>query len=136
MGSEMCIRDSSWSGHKGENQAAYNNHMHTKGGYLLGGNTPAPVWIGEFGDNASALTPHTGTAAPSGWRDYILAWLKDQDVDWCWWALNPRHNKSTVPGNPAVVVHQQDEVETFGLLTPDWSGVGHPAAMTALKAIM
>jgi len=34
------------------------------------------------------------------------------------------------------VVHHQDEVETFGLLTPDWSDVGHPAAMTALKAII
>jgi len=129
------MHDYSWSSHQGENQAAYNNHMRTKGGYLLASNT-APVWIGEFGDDASAVTPHTTTTAPSEWRDYILAWLNDQDVDWCWWALNPSHNKSTVPGNPAKVVHHQDEVETFGLLTPDWSDVGHPAAMTALKAII
>jgi len=50
------MHDYSWSSHQGENQAAYNNHMRTKGGYLLASNT-APVWIGEFGDDASAVTP-------------------------------------------------------------------------------
>jgi hypothetical protein len=26
--------------------------------------------------------------------------------------------------------------ESYGLLTPDWSGVGYPEVMTMLKAIM
>jgi endoglucanase len=128
------MHDYSWSSHQGEDQAAYDNHMRTNGGYLLAnGNNTAPVWIGEFGHVASNLTPQT-----TGWWTHIMTWLKDQDLDWCWWALNPTHGQSTVPGAiPAEAVRaKQGANEPFGLLTQDWSAVGFPAVMGMLKAIM
>jgi endoglucanase len=124
------MHDYSWSGHpEGQTQAAYNAQMNKNGGYLLAGKT-APVWIGEFGYAAGTLTPQTG-----GWWACILAWLKDEDVDWCWWALNPTHGQSSAPGTDHVL-NQQGAAEPFGLLTPDWSGVRYPVAMTMLKAVI
>ena len=123
------MHDYSWSGHKGQDQAAYNNQMHNNGGYLLASKT-APVWIGEFGHVARTLPTQT-----TDWWDYIMAWLKDQDVDWCWWALNPTHGQSSAPGTNQVL-NQQGSAESFGLLKPDWSDVGYPAVMTMLKAIV
>jgi endoglucanase len=123
------MHDYSWSGHQGQDQAAYNNQMHKKGGYLLANRT-APVWIGEFGHVAGTLPPQA-----TEWWDYIMAWLKDQDVDWCWWALNPTHGQSSAPGTNQVL-NQQGSAESFGLLKPDWSDVGYPAVMTMLKAIV
>ena len=64
-----------------------------------------------------------------------MAWLKDDDVDWCWWALNPTHGQSSAPGT-SQVLNQQGAAESFGLLKPDWSDVGYPAVMTMLKAII
>ena len=123
------MHDYSWSGHDGQTQAAYNAQMNKNGGYLLASKT-APVWMGEFGHVAGTLPPQT-----SGWWDYIMAWLKDEDVDWCWWALNPTHGQSSAPGTTQVL-NQQGAAESFGLLKPDWSGVGYPAAMTMLEAII
>jgi endoglucanase len=123
------MHDYAWSGHKGQNQAAYNNQMHKNGGYLLASNT-APVWIGEFGHVAATLPTHV-----TEWWDYIMAWQKDQDADWCWWALNPTHGQSSAPGTDKVL-NQQGAAESYGLLTPNWSGVGYPAVVTMLKAIV
>jgi aryl-phospho-beta-D-glucosidase BglC (GH1 family) len=123
----------------GQDQAAYNNQLHTNGGYLLDTephpvpHKTAPVWISEFGHVASNLTPQT-----TGWWTHIMTWLKDQDVDWCWWALNPTHGQSTIPfADPSKAQRaKQGDNEPFGLLTQDWSAVGFPAVMTMLKAIM
>ena len=125
------MHDYSWSSHDGENQSSYNDHMHKKGGYLLTSNT-APVWVGEFGHVAGTATPQT-----TGWWTFVMAWLKDQDLDWCWWALNPTHGQSTVPGpgGPKPRASQGDG-EPFGLLTTDWTDMGFPAVMGMLKAIM
>ena len=123
------MHDYSWSGHQGQNQAAYNAQMTKNGGYLLADKT-APVWIGEFGHVAGTLPPQT-----AGWWNYIMAWLKAEDLDWCWWALNPTHGQSSSPGT-SQVLNQQGAAESFGLLTPDWSGVGYPAVLTMLKALV
>jgi aryl-phospho-beta-D-glucosidase BglC (GH1 family) len=129
------MHDYSWSSHDGEDQAAYNNHMHTNGGYLLDTDPQkrAPVWIGEFGHVASNLTPQT-----TGWGAHIMTWLKDQDLDWCWWALNPTHGQSTVPfAEPAKAQRaKQGDKEPFGLLNQGWTDVGFPAVMSMLKAVM
>ena len=123
------MHDYSWSGHQGQDQAAYNNQMHKNGGYLLANQT-APVWLGEFGHVAGTLPPQA-----TEWWDYIMAWLKNEDADWCWWALNPTHGQSSTPGT-SQVLNRQGTAEPFGLLTPNWSAVGFPAVVTMLKAII
>jgi endoglucanase len=126
------MHDYSWSGHgPGQTRAAYIAQMTTNGGYLLT-EGKAPVWVGEFGDTASALS------APSGggiWWANVQAWLAEADVDWCWWAINPTHGQSSTPGTNQIQ-NRWGAPEPYGLLTPDWSGVGFPAVMTMLKAIM
>jgi hypothetical protein len=107
---------------------AYMAAMDHNGGYLLHQNI-APVWIGEFG----RVVQPGANAEP--WWDNIQAWLAHNDVDWCWWALNPTHNRSTVPRSKAIA-HGPGAGEPFGLLTPDWTRVGFPGIMANLKAIM
>ena len=116
------MHDYSWSGHPaGQSQAAYFQQMSKNGGYILTEGI-APVWLGEFGDNASALS------APGGggtWWANLQAWLKEYDVDWCWWALNPTHGQSSTPGT-SQIKYQWGDPEPYGLLTPDWADVGYP----------
>jgi hypothetical protein len=40
------------------------------------------------------------------------------------------------PGRAALRLNQQGSAESFGLLTADWSGMGYPALVSMLKAIM
>jgi endoglucanase len=115
-----------------QTQAAFIADVTHMGGYLLANKT-APVWIGEFGRIAAA--PQPGTQGPEPWWSNISAWLARADVDWCWWALNPTHGQASMPG-AGQVAHAFGASEPFGLLTPDWSGVGFPALMVNLKAIM
>jgi endoglucanase len=126
------MHDYSWCNHPaGQSQAAYFQQMTTNGGYLLT-EGKAPVWVGEFGDNASALS------APGGggtWWANIQAWLKEYDVDWCWWALNPTHGQSCTPGT-SHIQNNWGAPEPYGLLTLDWTSVGYPAVSTMLQALM
>jgi endoglucanase len=115
-----------------QTQAAYIAAVTQKGGYILT-NKIAPLWIGEFGRIAAA--PQPGTQGPEPWWSNIQAWLAQADVDWCWWALNPTHGQSSKPGTNQLL-HKADELESFGLLTPNWSGVGFPAIVARLKAII
>ena len=126
------MHDYSWYGHpQGQSQAAYVAQMTTAGGYILSQGI-APVWVGEFGDNTSSLSSPGGGGT---WWANIQAWLKEADVDWCWWALNPTHGQSSSPGTTQILNHWGDP-EPYGLLTPDWQGVGYPVVMTALQALM
>jgi len=126
------MHDYSWYGHpQGQSQAAYVAQMTTAGGYILDQGI-APVWVGEFGDNTSSLSSPGGGGT---WWANIQAWLKEADVDWCWWALNPTHGQSSSPGTTQILNHWGDP-EPYGLLTPDWQGVGYPVVMTALQALM
>ena len=65
--------------------------MHRAGGYLLSERI-APLWIGEFGIGTRSLAGFSGV-----WWNNFEAWLTENDVDWCWWALNPTQPRGTVP---------------------------------------
>jgi endoglucanase len=126
------MHDYSWSGHpQGQSQSEYVAQMNKNGGYILTEGI-APVWVGEFGDTASALSS-PGGGGP--WWANLQAWLKEYDVDWCWWALNPTHGQSSTPGTTHILYHW-GAAEPYGLLTPDWADVGYPAVMSMLQAMM
>jgi len=126
------MHDYSWSNHpNGQSQAAYIQQMTANGGYLLNQGI-APVWVGEFGDNASALSSPGGGGS---WWANIQGWLKEADVDWCWWALNPTHGQSSTPGT-STIQNYWGAPEPYGLLTLDWTSVGYPAVITMLQALM
>ena len=126
------MHDYSWFGHpEGQTQAAYIQQMNSSGGYLLTEGI-APLWVGEFGGTASVLS------APGGggtWWANIQAWLKEYDVDWCWWALNPTHGQSSTPGT-SHIQNSWGAPEPYGLLTLDWTDVAYPAVVSMLQAMM
>ena len=93
--------------------------MNKNGGYILTEEI-APLWLGEFGDTASALSSPGGGGT---WWANIQAWLKEYDVDWCWWALNPTHGQSCTPGT-SQIQYNWGAPEPYGLLTLDWSEWG------------
>jgi endoglucanase len=126
------MHDYSFSGHpQGQSRAAYIAELTKAGGYILREGI-APVWLGEFGGNARQLSSLGGGGA---WWANLQAWVKETDIDWCWWALNPTHGQSSSPGTDKIL-NRWGAPETFGLLTLDWKDVGYPAVMTTLQALM
>lgn len=70
----------------------------------------APVWIGEFGTNS-----------PDDWWDHFLAYIREREVDWSYWAVNGEKSRH--------------EEETYGLLQADWKTVRHAWKLEALQQL-
>jgi len=123
------MHDYSWFHPQGQTEAAYAQAMNTAGGYILTQNI-APLWIGEFGNTVNTL-PSSGS--PSWWAN-IQAWLTAEDVDWCWWALNPTHAKGSNPGTNTVK-YNWGQPEPYGLLSADWTNPTSWAVINMLQAM-
>jgi hypothetical protein len=69
------------------------------------------------------------------WWNNFQAWLTGNDVDWCWWALNPTQPKGTIP---VAGRHRSNwgDPEPWGLLAPDWRGVANPGVLDLLKSMI
>jgi endoglucanase len=124
------MHDYSWFHAQGQSQAAYAEQMNKAGGYVLSEKI-APLWIGEFGDTCSALSNDPGSIS---WWANIQAWLTDNDIDWCWWALNPTHGQSSMPGT-SNVKYDWGQTEPYGLLSTDWATMPYPDLMASLQAM-
>lgn len=123
------LHDYPWFHPGDQPRAAYLDQMERTGGYLLSQQL-APVWIGEFGSATGSMAAFSGV-----WWNNFEAWVTANDLDWCWWALNPTQPKGTVPVTGQHRSHWGDP-EPWGLLTPDWRGVANPAALEILKALI
>jgi endoglucanase len=132
------LHDYPWFHPGGQPRQAYLGQMHRSGGYLLSEQI-APLWMGEFGNDTRSLanfglapSPPTGSAL---WWGNFQAWLTDNDVDWCWWALNPTQPKGTIP---VANRHRSNwgDPEPWGLLAPDWRGVADQGVLDLLKSLI
>ena len=123
------LHDYSWFHPPEQSRAAYLEHMHRVGGYLLSERI-APLWIGEFGLGTGSLSGFAGA-----WWNNFEAWLTENDVDWCWWALNGTQPRGTVPVAGRHRSHWGDG-EGFGLLAPDWRGLANPQVLEILRAMI
>jgi endoglucanase len=134
------LHDYSWFHPGGQPRRAYFDQMHRNGGYLVTEGI-APLWIGEFGNDTRSLANFGLAPSPGGqpgpvvWWNNFQAWLTDNDVDWCWWALNPTQPKGTIP---VASRHRSNwgDPESWGLLTPDWRGVANLGVLDLLKSLM
>jgi aryl-phospho-beta-D-glucosidase BglC (GH1 family) len=135
------VHDYSWFHPAGQPRQAYLEQMRRNGGYLLSEQI-APLWIGEFGNDARSLASFGrapsapgGHAASAVWWGNFEAWVTENDVDWCWWALNPTQPKGTIP---VAQRHRSNwgDPETWGLLTPDWRGVANPGVLDLLRSMI
>jgi endoglucanase len=132
------LHDYPWFHPGGQSRLAYFDQMRRSGGYLLRDQI-APLWIGEFGNDTRSLanfglTPSRPAGSAVWWTNF-QAWLTDNDVDWCWWALNPTQPKGTIP---VANRHRSNwgDPESWGLLTPDWRGVANPGVVDLLKSLI
>jgi endoglucanase len=135
------MHDYSWFHPSGQSQPDYAEQMNKAGGYILSEQI-APLWVGEFGTATGSLAnfglpsdTSTGTTNPANtgqWWTNAQAWLTGNDVDWCWWALNPVHGQATTP-----VTSKPDyawgDPEPFGLLAADWLGAANQTVMGLLQ---
>ena len=135
------MHDYSWFHPQGQSQQAYFEQMGRNGGYILSEQI-APLWIGEFGNDTRSLAsfglapaPHGGQAASAVWWNNVQAWLIENDVDWCWWALNPTQPKGTIP---VINQHRSNwgDPEPWGLLAQDWRGVANPGVLDLLTSMI
>jgi endoglucanase len=136
------LHDYAWFHPAGQSRQAYFDQMRRNGGYILSEQL-APVWVGEFGNDTRSLTgfglapsqAEAGQAGSAAWWNNFQAWLTDNDVDWCWWALNPTQPKGTIP---VAGRHRSNwgDPEPWGLLTPDWRGVANPGVLDLLKSMI
>lgn len=95
---------SGWGSREGRfekrSYASFAETMRQNWAYLLDGDT-APVWVGEFG---APIQPSVGDA--HYWHN-LMRFLRETDVDFGYWALNPRKAKGNVS-------------ETYALVEDDW----------------
>jgi endoglucanase len=124
------MHDYSWFHPEGQSAAQYAEAMNKAGGYVLSEKI-APLWIGEFGDTVSSLASQGSVS----WWANIQAWLTGNDVDWCWWALNPTHGTSSDPGT-STVKYTWGQPEPYGLLTSDWANAASSDVISMLQAMM
>jgi len=135
------VHDYSWFHAPNQSQSAFADQMNKAGGYILTEQI-APLWIGEFGNDCGSLanfgldpSSAVGNAATGVWWNNLQAWVTDNDIDWCWWALNPTHGKATTPVTNKLQYDWGDR-EPYGLLTEDWSGVANPAVLKMLQSMI
>ena len=136
------MHDYPWFHSAGQPRQAYLDEMRRNGGYLLTEQL-APVWIGEFGNGTRSLA-NFGLAPSPGqggrpdaavWWNNVEAWITDNDVDWCWWAVNGTQPKGTIPVTNQHRSNWGDQ-ETWGLLAPDWRNPANPRVLELLTAMI
>jgi endoglucanase len=136
------MHDYPWFHAAGQPRQAYLDEMRRNGGYLLTEEL-APVWIGEFGNGTRSLAnfglaPSPGQAGrpdAAVWWNNVEAWITENDVDWCWWAVNGTQPKGTIPVTNQHRSNWGDQ-ETWGLLAPDWRNPANPRVLELLTAMI
>ena len=95
------------------------------------------MWIGEFG-TPNGYKPNDNTPPeyytdvnnvnPQGnWFSYLVQYIKDHNINWCYWALNG--TQSEAPGR------DPSQPDWYGVLDPTWTGPASPPMMSKLSMI-
>jgi endoglucanase len=79
----------------------------------------APLWVGEFGTNHTTPDPI--------WWPWIQQYLTDNDLDWCYWAVNGTEGSGYGRSFGAE--------ETFGVLDTTWSAPASTGFLSSLQAL-
>jgi endoglucanase len=93
-----------------------------RAGYLLHTDPGVPLWVGEFGE---CQTLQCGDRAQ--WFRWFVQYLRENNLSWSYWALNGTQSSG--------IGRKYDEVETFGLLTPDYQHIAASEMVRLLQTI-
>eukprot|EP01121_Diplochlamys_sp_Union-15-3_P022633 TRINITY_DN9707_c0_g1_i2.p1 TRINITY_DN9707_c0_g1~~TRINITY_DN9707_c0_g1_i2.p1 ORF type:complete len:379 (-),score=48.71 TRINITY_DN9707_c0_g1_i2:38-1174(-) len=95
-------------------------------GYIVNENI-APLWLGEFGTCHSSVSCVQGNSAQGIWFQYLIQYIKSNDLSWSYWALDGTESSGTG--------RTYNAEESYGILNMQWSGVKLNEMMEALKTI-
>ena len=94
-----------------------------RAGFLLHADPAVPLWVGEFGTCQSL-----DCGPNSDWFRLFLRLLQeDNRLSWSYWPLNGAQSSG--------VGRKYDSVETFGLLSPDYSRIAAPKIVDLLRTV-
>ena len=92
-------------------------------GFLLHSGPEVPVWMGEFG-----TCQQLDCGPNSDWFRLLIQLLQKNDLlSWSYWALNGTQSSG--------VTRKYDTVETFGLLSPNYSRIEATSLVGLLRTV-
>jgi endoglucanase len=111
-----------FSGHAFQNYEELRQAYDARAGFLLHAEPAIPLWVGEFG---TCQTLDCGDN--SQWFRWFVEYLREKDLSWSYWPLNGTQSNG--------VSRKYGEVETYGLLAPDYRRIGGPKVVELLRTI-
>jgi endoglucanase len=112
----------SFSGHPFQNYEELKQAYDTRAGFLLHTEPAVPLWVGEFG---TCQTLDCGDN--SQWFRWFIEYLREKDLSWSYWPLNGTQSSG--------VSRKFGDIETYGLLSPDYRHIGAPKVVELLQTI-
>jgi endoglucanase len=112
----------SLSGRAFQNYEELRQVYDARAGFLLQTKPAIPLWVGEFG---ACQTLDCG--GDSQWFRWFVEYLREKDLSWSYWPLNGTQSSG--------VTRKYGEVETYGLLAPDYRHIGAPKIVELLRTI-
>jgi endoglucanase len=110
------------SGHVFQSYDELKRAYDARAGYLLHAEPAIPLWVGEFG---TCQTLDCG--GNSQWFRWFVRYLQEKDLSWSYWPLNGTQSSG--------VTRKYGEVETYGLLSPDYRSIGAPKLLELLRTV-
>ena len=112
----------SFAGHAFQNYEELRQAYDKRAGFLLHAQPAIPLWVGEFG-TCQALD----CGDNSQWFRWFVQYLREKNLSWSYWPLNGTQSSG--------VSRKFGEVETYGLLAPDYRQIGAPRIVELLRTI-
>jgi endoglucanase len=112
----------SFAGHVFQSYDELKQAYDARAGFLLQAQPAIPLWVGEFG---TCQTLDCGDN--SQWFRWFVQYLQEKNLSWSYWPLN-----GTQSGG---VRRKYGEVETYGLLSPDYQHVAAQKIIELLRTI-
>jgi len=110
-------------GHPFANYEELREAYEARAGFLMHSGPGVPLWIGEFG-----TCQDLNCGQNSDWFRLFMRLLQDNEsLSWSYWALNGTQSSGRT--------RKYDTVESFGLLSKDYSRIAAPGIVDLLKTI-
>jgi endoglucanase len=112
----------SFSGHVFQSYDELKQAYDMRAGFLLQAKPAIPLWVGEFGTCQTLDCDDN-----SQWFRWFVQYLGEKDLSWSYWPLNGTQSSG--------LTRKFGEVETYGLLSPDYQHIGAPKLVDLLRTI-
>lgn len=112
----------SFSGHVFQSYEELRQAYDLRAGFLLHAQPAIPLWVGEFGTCQTLDCDEN-----SQWFRWYVRYLQERDLSWSYWPLNGTQSSGRS--------RKYGEVETYGLLSPDYLHIAGPKIIELLRTM-